>query len=722
VKKLLPLIFLLFAFIELRSQDPAIDSLRTIIAKPPSDTALVNAWLALDNIIYLSDPAEDESLNKNILSFTKEKLKHAKEKTFISFYKTKQLNALNNLGIISMYRSDNEQAKTFFNRTLALAKELKNKQKASAAYNNFGILFYREGNYPKSIEYYTNALTIMESEGDLKGTAAALNNIGNIYMEIGDTAKALSTFTRSLSIGKKAGAKNWEAVSYSAIAEILYDRGKTDTAETLFKESMRLNRAIHNAQGLAIDLSNLSRISMMNGKLTDAKEKADSALMLFQAIKDQRGEGQTLSLLAAYYAKKNDIANALIYNEKALKLLMNIGQIKEAEKVAGELYLIYKAKSDYKKALEAKELYDELHEKILNEKNTKAILRQEFKYEYNKQTALDSIKHAEQTKVQKAELDKKDAELKVKRQIQISLFIGLALILVFSIFIFNRFKVTSRQNVIIEKQRTIVEEKNREIVDSINYAKRLQDAILPPAKLVKEYFPESFIVYKPKDIVAGDFYWFHYSEKSGKRDMENEEDSVKKGTILFAAADCTGHGVPGAMVSVICNNGLNRSVREYGLLEPGKILDRTREIVIQEFEKSETEVKDGMDISLCALQGKTLSWAGANNPLWIIRNNELIEYKGDKQPIGQYTDQKDFRTHKIELQSGDSIYLFTDGYLDQFGGEKGKKFKAANMKQLLLSIRDKNMEEQKQIVDTAFDNWKSNYEQVDDVCVIGIRV
>jgi serine phosphatase RsbU (regulator of sigma subunit)/Tfp pilus assembly protein PilF len=713
LKKIFFLTLLLSASLNLFCQVAQIDSLRSIIAKPSNDTALVNAWIALDNIIYLSDPEQDEELNQKILRFSEQKLKTEKSKSLIAFYRAKQLISLNNLGIIHMYRSDNEEAKNFFNRAIELAKALNNKQKIAAVFNNFGIIYYREGNYSRSIEFYTKALSINEAAGDLKATAAALNNIGNIYKEIGDTAKALSTFQRSLIMGKQAGAKNWEAVSYSAIAEMLYDAGKIDSAELLFGESMRLNRTIRNTQGFASDLANLGKIYLQKGMLAEAKEKADSALVLFREMKDQRAEGLTLSILGAYYAKKGDLKNAIDFNKRALKMLMTIGQIQEAEKAADALYKIYKMRPDYKNALEYRELYDQLHDSLQNEKNTKAVLRQEFKYEYDKQTVLDSLKHV-------AELDKKDAELKVKRQVQISLFAGLALILVFSGFIFNRFKVTARQNVIIgkqkqeveqkrheaETQRALVEEKNREIVDSINYAKRLQDAILPPLKLVKEYFPESFILYKPKDIVAGDFYWF---EK-------------RNNILLFAAADCTGHGVPGAMVSVICNNGLNRSVREYNLLEPGKILDKTREIVMQEFEKSETEVNDGMDISLCALEGKTLSWAGANNPLWIIRQNELIEYKPNKQPIGKYTDQKNFTTQQLTLQQGDRIYLFTDGYADQFGGGKGKKFKASNMKQLLLKMQDKNMEQQKEIIERAFEDWQGSYDQVDDVCMIGIRI
>jgi hypothetical protein len=203
--------------------------------------------------------------------------------------------------------------------------------------------------------------------------------------------------------------------------------------------------------------------------------------------------------------------------------------------------------------------------------------------------------------------------------------------------------------------------------------------------------------------------------------------------------------VPGALISVVCNNALNRSVREYGITEPGKILDKTREIIIQEFEKSEENVADGMDISLCAIDFNkmTLQWAGANNPLWIVRNVELemlndetkkeystsntqnlklIEIKPDKQPIGKYFKQSPFTTHTIELQKGDVIYVFTDGYQDQFGGEKNKKLMVVNFKKLLLSIQDKSMEEQKIALENYFYEWKGTYEQIDDVCVIGVKV
>jgi serine phosphatase RsbU (regulator of sigma subunit) len=258
--------------------------------------------------------------------------------------------------------------------------------------------------------------------------------------------------------------------------------------------------------------------------------------------------------------------------------------------------------------------------------------------------------------------------------------------------------------------KKIIQEKQEELVDSITYALRIQRAILPTDSLIQSSLPENFVLYKPKDIVAGDFYW-----------LESKSDLT-----LFAAADCTGHGVPGAMVSVVCHNALNRAAREFNLADPGQILDKARELVIDTFNESDQEVKDGMDIALCALHCAGAEWvleyAGANNPLWIIRDGEIIETKADKQPIGEYTNPKPFTTHSIELHKGDSIYTFSDGYVDQFGGEKGKKFKPSNFRKLLLSIQDQPLSKQKELLNEAFENWRGDLEQIDDVCIIGVRI
>ena len=330
-----------------------------------------------------------------------------------------------------------------------------------------------------------------------------------------------------------------------------------------------------------------------------------------------------------------------------------------------------------------------------------ALLGESSKAELEIQKQIDDEKQAA------AEQQAADQE-KQKNIILVGVGIIGILILIFGRILYKRYKIIKAQKEEINEQKMQVEEKNEEILDSINYAKRIQLAILPPDKIFKKYLPNSFILYKPKDVVAGDFYW-----------MEHVGDQV-----IFAAADCTGHGVPGAMVSVVCHNALNRSVREFSLTDPAKILDKTRELVIETFEKSEQEVKDGMDIALCTFNQKTneLLFAGANNPLYLIRDGEVQEFKGDKQPIGVYSDPYPFKTNHIQLQKGDQYYIFTDGFADQFGGEKGKKFKPKNFRDHLVRYQNEKTEKVKILLDTTFERWKGDLEQVDDVCVIGVRI
>lgn len=268
-------------------------------------------------------------------------------------------------------------------------------------------------------------------------------------------------------------------------------------------------------------------------------------------------------------------------------------------------------------------------------------------------------------------------------------------------------KVKERTEEVV-KQKEIIEEKNKDITDSIEYALRIQTAILPSQKIVKQYLENSFILYKPKDIVAGDFYW-----------MENIGDLV-----LFAACDCTGHGVPGAMVSVVCHNALNRVVREFGLTQPAAILDKTVEIVLENFSKSEEEIQDGMDISICALntKKKSLEWAGANNSLLFINNGQLTETKADKQCIGYNDNVKPFTNHQFYLEPGTSIYLYTDGYADQFGGQRERKLTKNRFKELLKSIQHLPIQQQASELDDFITNYKQDIEQTDDILVIGVRV
>lgn len=284
----------------------------------------------------------------------------------------------------------------------------------------------------------------------------------------------------------------------------------------------------------------------------------------------------------------------------------------------------------------------------------------------------------------------------------------------------------------ISEQKKIIEHKNEEVLDSIKYAKRLQEAILPPSQMINSKIEKNFVLYIPKDIVAGDFYWMEsiISEESG-----NELN-------LIAAADCTGHGVPGAMVSVVCSNAMNQAVLQHKLIDPGKVLDKTTELVVERFGRGAEEVNDGMDICLTSIEKieddkVKVKFAGANNNLWILSKRTdislesnvmeqdgyfLHEIKANKQPVGKYYHSKPFNTVEIVIEKGERFFLYTDGYADQFGGEDGKKFKGKNFKKLVLSTMSGSLESQKEALLNNFNSWKGDMEQLDDVCVIGIEV
>jgi len=262
----------------------------------------------------------------------------------------------------------------------------------------------------------------------------------------------------------------------------------------------------------------------------------------------------------------------------------------------------------------------------------------------------------------------------------------------------------------IEQQKELIEMIHSEFQDSVRYACRIQKAILPPDNFLANYFEDSFVLHKPKDIVAGDFYWF---EK-------------RNSLLFFAVADCTGHGVPGAMVSLICSGAMNRAVKEFGLIDPGQVLDKVRELVLETFERSGEEVRDGMDIALCVLDGHKLSFAGAHNSVWILRgegaSQEFIDLRGDKQPVGRFEFSRPFQTVEYTVKTGDVLYLFSDGYADQFGGEKEKKLKEKRLKEILKRIAKLPLSNQLGELTSHFEKWRGKLDQVDDVCGVGIRI
>ncbi|MES2837825.1 MAG: tetratricopeptide repeat protein [Bacteroidota bacterium] len=624
--------------------------------------------------------------------------------------------ATTSVSIANVYKTKSMFNEAFINYKSAHDYFLKTKNEKGLAtiYNNYGIVYDAMGNYKKATENYIKAIYLYDKINFKLGLAATYCNLGVIFQTQKNYPLAISYFNKSIKICQEIGHKNYEGNNYNNLGDIYEAESNFEKSLYYHFKALKIREEIGDKFGIGSTLCNIGGIYANMDSVKKALTYLNKAEKIYLELDSKKFIVKTILRKASLQIKTNQLNEATKYINDAITISKEIGanaELTRAYYIASELY---EKIGNTSKALMYSKMYITNQDSVFSAENQKTIAELEKKYQ--------SEKKDNEIKILNQENILKEKEIERSNLIKKTLLTGVILVLLLLAVSVNAYLSKKKSNKlitlqktevekakdIIENQKHLVEEKNKEILDSIVYAKRLQEAILPPQKLVKQYLENSFILYKPKDIVAGDFYWLE----------------AKNDLVLFAAADCTGHGVPGAMVSVVCSNALNRTVKEFGITEPGKILDKVKELVLETFEKSESEVKDGMDVSLCALNlsSKKLLWSGANNPLWLIRNKELIEYAPDKQPIGKTDKEKNFITHEIELQNNDSIYIFTDGYVDQFGGEKGKKLKSTNLKKLLLSINNENMSSQRDKINQEFENWKGDLEQVDDVCVIGVRV
>lgn len=675
--KIIILFFLFLNCFKSDAQQIKLDSILKIIYNSKNDSIKINGVLSLAE--YYSNKEPDKSLHYAII---------AKEISFLSKSKIQYARSLRETGWY-FYKLGNysEALKNYFDALKVYSPQ--DIKYTSATLSNIGDIYLEQKEFEKAKKYYNKALTIDEGSNNLNGIATLLGNIGIVLMEQGEYQKALDYYFKSLTLNKLLLNK---AVKNKNTDEIL--KNKTEVSIKSGNIGYLFLCKSDNA-----DITKYEKSELIKQSLECFSEglKIDYELNRKYGIAAKTGNIGILYLKTKKYNKSEE------YLQNAIFISDSIKAIDLSSEWHNYISQLYSQTNQTKKAFEHYKKYIELKEKINSSNSIRLSSQIELNFEFEKKIAL---KKAEQEKINA--LNK--VEKKKQKIIIFSTILGMLLLLIFTAFILRSLKITKKQKIIIEQQKQIVEDKQKEIIDSINYAKRLQNTVLPTKKNWQKYLPDSFILYKPKDIVAGDFYWLE----------------TKDNNILFAVADCTGHGVPGAMVSVVCSNSLNRVVNEFNIADPGKILDKTKELVVEHFTRGSDDVKDGMDISLCSLSYKTdkilIKWAGANNPLWIVRNNKIIEYKPNKQHVGKTDNNFPFTTHTIELQKNDFIYIFSDGFQDQFGGEKGKKFKTSKMKELFLSIQNKTMEEQKKIIAFTYYNWKDNLEQVDDICMIGIKV
>ncbi|MDZ4664448.1 MAG: tetratricopeptide repeat protein [Bacteroidota bacterium] len=608
-------------------------------------------------------------------------------------------NLINTIGVGYFYKSNFDSALHYYLIALKLREEDRNEKLIVSSYNNLAVIYQIKGDEKQALEYYFKTLRFRERAKDEEGIAKVCENIANLYLEQNELRKALSYQERTRKIREKNRDTVYLASLYLNIANS-YDL-------------LQMFDSVHYYLSISIPvLIKYDQINYLGQAYTTmgiyySRRKNDQlALNYFIKSKECYAKiGDEVSVMSALVnagiakVNLNSFKDGLDDCKAALPLLEEVNY---HEKLRYCYYCLYKALRGLKRDKEAllyHEKYVVLKDTLLNQERTKELTRIELDHEYTAKTEINELKHQKDIEVR--EQEKKNQQLLIYF---IAFGFAVAVFLVF--FIINRLKLSRKQSKIIEQQKHLVEEKQKEIIDSINYAKRIQTTLLAHADFVNENIPSNFVLFRPKDIVSGDFYW-----------------AAKKDHLFYlAACDSTGHGVPGAFMSLLNIGFLTEAINEKSILEPNQVFNYVRDRLISTISKEGQQ--DGFDgILLCIDQkNNKLTYSAANNAPIIISNGEIVTLETDKMPVGKGISESSFRLFNITLTANDSLYIYTDGYADQFGGPKGKKFLYKKMNQLIASLSLLPLEEQKAKLEIAFDKWKGDLEQVDDVLVIGIKI
>ncbi len=705
---------------------------------------------------------------------------------------------------------DNNLATDFYEKALVIARAEKNEIYEAKIYYKIGDTHQLAGNYHKSLEYFLKSLELYEEIGDDYNIAICYIDIGNTNRKMKSFENAIKYYHDAIKIGKKIDAKFIIAYAHNNLANAQTGLGLLDEALGNYQKALKIYEEINNYEKQTGVIANIGilysdqakledDIALKQAKLNDAIEYLERSKKMSATLGDKSLEADLLFYLADINLLIADSYSREI--DKRASYELAIEQAEESLMIAREINIIpyqinvykvlYKASIEIGReedALYYFEKYDKLKDSLHSQQKNFAVKDIEIKYQVERKEAENKIL---------LEQEAKDKEIIKNRNI-LTIFIatGLLLVLVVALVLYrlnnNKKKANailinknteinqqkeeiaaqaeslqSANAVLINKNAEInqqkeeitaqsenlqlanksvleqsaeIERKNNKLINSINYAERIQAAMLPSKDKIDKLFSNYFILFKPRDIVSGDFYWV-------KR-LKTILNEKKQDLIIVAAADGTGHGVPGGFLSTLGISLLNEVVVKKEVRQANQVLEHMREEIkiLLKQDNSPSGQKDGMDMAICVVNPDTneIDFAGANNPLYVIRpaentkdllaNNEIIDHefgspkdgrgfilKPDFQPVGIYFVEKPFTNYKFKLQKGDSIYMFSDGYVDQFGGVKRKKFRSKKLKELLIDIHSKNIVEQKEILDTTIENWRGDYRQIDDILIMGIK-
>ncbi|WP_299455714.1 tetratricopeptide repeat protein [uncultured Microscilla sp.] len=647
--------------------------------------------------------------------------------------------AYNGLGIVQMYHSDYTAALAYHKKSLNINIELDDLTGQSYSYNNIGMIYDSQGKYSLAFYYYQKSVAIKRGLGDIGGLAVGYNNIGNIYTADNNQRKALKYYKQSLKLFQKNNDKR--------VAYIYINLGDTYRKQGNFTKSLEYTRKalqyFQKQQNKAYEAEihkAFGELYVTFNKNTLALEHLNKALTLSKAHQQSELLVAIYALLGKAYYQQKQYASTIDYLVKGVTLAKANSRWEYLKECALLLAKVYKAEGNYKKASEYQEIGLQATDSVMN--TSVQIKLSDFEAFYEYEQEKDSLRLLQKQKQQ--EYAAHIAAQHANQQITY-LGLGLVSILLLSVLFFYRQKQRNNQklnkanselhtvntallaakdevdgvNVTLQEMLETIEKQNDDILDSIVYAQRIQKAVLPLEKRIKEYLPESFVFFKPRDIVSGDFYWF-------------EEVNNKQFIIM---ADCTGHGVPGAFMTMLGIQALNNIIIQNKIYAPEQILHTLNQTFHTLLNNKGSAMHDGMDVVVSVIdrQAKKMHCAGANSPLIVIQQGKAQEIKGGIHSINGYQRENalvKFIAHTFDISTPTTFYLYSDGFQDQFGGREGKKFMKKRFRELLGSIASQPMIKQRQILQTTLNDWMETealdgmlpYEQVDDILVIGVRV
>ncbi|WP_299459249.1 tetratricopeptide repeat protein [uncultured Microscilla sp.] len=642
-----------------------------------------------------------------------------------------------------------EEARKYAAQALEMAKKIKYSKGIANAYSSTGVVHSEQGNPGEAIKNYLQGLKIAESINNQRIVAKISLNMGNVYSRLGDIMKAKEYAQRALAIYQKLEDQNRIATSYNNLGAIYQSMGNIDSAVLVYKTAQKVFEKNNNQYGVASALANLGIIYESIGDISEALKYQEAVVEIEQKMGNKNGVAFSSISIGNTYLKVKKYAKAKAYFNKALVLSRDIGSFELLRDSYLSLYSYYRTQEDFEQALDYYQLYVNYKDSIFNKNKSEQIARM--------QTLYETDKGKKDLEIEKTKNQAQKEELRRRGIQNIALIVGILLIVGVVLYLYRNNLRKQKTNKILEEQKRLIEDKNVRITDSINYARRIQSAVLPLHEEISKSIPEYFILWKPRDIVSGDFYWFAktqpkpiYEEKMTFDGVHRVFKGVKGEKIILAAVDCTGHGVPGAFMSMIGSRLLNEIVNEQGVTEADEILNLLHDKVRVALKQDETQTHDGMDMSLVVIDKdkQIMQFAGAKNPLYMVQvpriagekwhdsssgkpedsGLALQTVKGDIMSIGgfQIFDEIKFKKTIINISpkkfESTTFYMFSDGFQDQFGGIKGKKFMVKRFRKLLFEINNKPIDRQKQLLEETLNDWMDGHAQVDDILVMGIRL